>query len=195
MAARLRGRAQVTDLPGKSQFPAAENMHEPLALRLFHGLADGMNAVGTVWIFVLMLMIVADIGGRFLFNAPIPGVTELVSLSIVGIVFLQIASTVRAGRLTRSDAALAGWRVRRPAIAKMIELISYGLGASLLGILAHASWPAFVRAWTHEEYVGSLGYFTAPTWPVRFVVLLGSVVLALQFLIEFVRHARRRPRA
>lgn len=182
------------DLPGETHFPAAGRAPEPLPLRLFYALADVMNAVGTVWIFVLMLMIVADIGGRFLFNAPIPGVTELVSLSIVGIVFLQIASTVRAGRLTRSDAALAGWRIRRPAAARIVELISYGLGATLLGILAHASWPAFVRAWTHGEYVGSLGYFTAPTWPVRFVVFLGSVILALQFLIEFVRHARRRPR-
>jgi TRAP-type C4-dicarboxylate transport system permease small subunit len=104
---------------------------------------------------------------------------------------MQIASTVRAGRLTRSDAALGRWRVTRPALARTIELVSYGLGAALLGILAHASWPAFVRAWTHDEYVGSIGYFTAPTWPIRLVVLVGSAVLALQFLIELVRLARR----
>ena len=180
--------------PAEAPPPAAGEV-EPLPLRLFHGLADGMNAFGTAWIFVLMLMIVADIGGRFIFNAPIPGVTELVSLSIVGIVFMQIASTVRAGRLTRSDALLAGWRQRRPALAQTIELTSFGLGFVLLAILAHASWPALVRAWENEEYVGSLGYFTAPTWPVRLIVFFGSAVLALQFLIELVRLARRKPGA
>lgn len=154
-----------------------------------------MNAAGTIWIFLLMLLIVADIAGRGLFNAPIPGVTEIVSLSIVGIVFLQIASTLRVGRLTRSDAALGRWRQTRPALAKAVELTSFGLGAALLGILAHASWPAFVRAWERDEYVGAIGYFTAPTWPIRFVVFFGSVMLALQFLIEFVRHARAAPRA
>lgn len=168
---------------------------EPLIMRGFYALADGMNAAGTIWIFLLMLLIVADIGGRVLFNAPIPGVTELVSLSIVGIVFLQIASTLRVGRLTRSDAALARWRQTRPALAKAVELTSFGLGAALLAILAHASWPAFLRAWDHSEYVGAIGYFTAPTWPIRFVVFFGSVMLALQFLIEFVRRVRPAPRA
>jgi TRAP-type C4-dicarboxylate transport system permease small subunit len=169
----------------------ASDARDPIALRVLHGLGDGMNAVGTAWIFALMLLIVADIGGRFLFNAPIPGVTEIVSLSIVGIVFLQIASTLRAGRLTRSDAALAGWRETRPRLAKAIELISFALGATLLAILAHASWPPLVRAWTRDEYVGALGTFTAPTWPVRLVILVGSSVLALQFVAAFWRLARR----
>jgi TRAP-type C4-dicarboxylate transport system permease small subunit len=150
-----------------------------------------MNAVGTACIFALMLLIVADISGRVLFNAPIPGVTEIVSLSIVGIVFLQIASTLRAGRLTRSDAALGGWRVTRPRLAKAIELISYALGATLLAILTRASWPPFARAWTRDEYVGALGTFTAPTWPVRLVIVAGSAVLALQFAVMFMREARR----
>lgn len=180
----------MSELPPGEPRPARGS--EPLVLRLFHGLSDGMNAVGTAWIFVLMLLIVADISGRGLFNAPIPGVTEVVSLSIVGIVFLQIASTVRAGRLTRSDAALGTWRQTRPMLAQIVELTSFGLGAVLLGILAHASWPALVRAWTRDEYVGALGYFTAPTWPIRFVVFFGSAVLALQFFLEFVRHARTR---
>jgi TRAP-type mannitol/chloroaromatic compound transport system permease small subunit len=168
--------------------PAAAQQ-EPVLLRMLHGVGDGMNAVGTAWIFVLMLLIVADISGRFLFNAPLPGVNEIVSLSIVGIVFMQLASTLRAGRLTRSDAALGHWRLTRPRLAQAIELISFALGAVLLAILTHASWPPLVRAWTREEYVGALGTFTAPTWPVRLVILLGSAVLALQFVVMFVRHA------
>jgi hypothetical protein len=36
------------------------------------------------------------------------GVTELVSLSIVGIVFLQLADTLRVGRFTRADVLLGG---------------------------------------------------------------------------------------
>jgi TRAP-type mannitol/chloroaromatic compound transport system permease small subunit len=181
----------VSDTPTVDVAPPSNAAPEPISLRLLHGLGDGMNAVGTAAIFALMLLIVADICGRFLFNAPIPGVTEIVSLSIVGIVFLQIASTLRAGRLTRSDAALNGWRVTRPLLAKIIELTSFALGATLLAILAHASWPPFWRAWTRDEYVGALGTFTAPTWPVRLMILIGSIVLALQFVVMLVQRARR----
>ncbi|MDP6814497.1 MAG: TRAP transporter small permease, partial [Alphaproteobacteria bacterium] len=51
-----------------------------------HRLTGAMNAVGTAWIFVLMVLINADVLGREAFAAPVRGVTELVSLSIVGIV-------------------------------------------------------------------------------------------------------------
>jgi TRAP-type C4-dicarboxylate transport system permease small subunit len=182
----------VSESPARGA--TALDRREPIGLRVLHAVGDGMNALGTIFIFVVMLLVVADILGRFVFNAPIPGVTELVSLSIVGIVFLQIASTLRAGRLTRSDAALVVWRVTRPRLAKAVELTSYALGATLMTIVTHASWPPLVRAYTRDEYVGALGTFTAPTWPIRLVIVVGSAVLALQFAVMFVREARRRAR-
>ncbi|MCW1931752.1 hypothetical protein [Pararhodobacter zhoushanensis] len=56
-----------------------------------------LNAVGTVWIVALMLLIVSDIAMRNIANAPIAGVPEMVSFSIVGIVFLQLSHALRAG--------------------------------------------------------------------------------------------------
>ncbi len=43
------------------------------------------NALASAWIFVIMLAIVADIVGRFVFNSPISGVTELVTMSVVAL--------------------------------------------------------------------------------------------------------------
>jgi len=60
-----------------------------------------MNAVGTVWILALMLLISADVIGRAAFAHPIAGVPEMVSLAILGIVFLQLANTLGVGRLKR----------------------------------------------------------------------------------------------
>ena len=62
-----------------------------------------MNSIGTIWVFVLLVIINLDIGGRALFNHPVRGVPEIVALSIVACVFLQIAHTLKVGRLTRSD--------------------------------------------------------------------------------------------
>ena len=40
----------------------------------FDALISALNAVGTVWIFVIMILINADVFARFLFNHPINGV-------------------------------------------------------------------------------------------------------------------------
>jgi hypothetical protein len=53
-----------------------------------------------------MLLINTDISGAPALGAPVRGVTELVSLSIVGIVFLQLADTLHSGRFTRADMLL-----------------------------------------------------------------------------------------
>src|SRR3989304_2905183 len=52
-----------------------------------HRLTGAMNAIGTIWILVLMVLINSDVIGRDLFGAPVRGVTEIVSMSIVGSVF------------------------------------------------------------------------------------------------------------
>jgi TRAP-type C4-dicarboxylate transport system permease small subunit len=62
-----------------------------------------MNTIGSLWIFALMVMIDVDAFSRTFFNHPFHGVLELVELSIVGIVFLQLGDVTRQGRLTRSD--------------------------------------------------------------------------------------------
>ncbi|MBT4116104.1 MAG: TRAP transporter small permease subunit, partial [Rhodospirillaceae bacterium] len=73
----------------------------------FDMLISALNAIGTAWIFVLMLAINADVFSRFLFNAPLSGVPLIVEMSIIAIVFLQLAAALRGGRLTRSDVLIA----------------------------------------------------------------------------------------
>ena len=85
-----------------------------LVVRGLDALTIAFNVIGTMLIVALMVLIGADVAGRGLFNAPISGVPELVTLSIVVIVFLQIPQTMRAGRLTRSDAILEAVRSRAP---------------------------------------------------------------------------------
>jgi len=91
-----------------------------------------LNALGTLWIIALMLLINTDVLGRNLFNAPVRGVTELVALSIVGIVFLQLADTLHSGRFTRADVLLDRLKRRRPALAARLQALYHLVGAALM---------------------------------------------------------------
>jgi TRAP-type mannitol/chloroaromatic compound transport system permease small subunit len=142
-----------------------------------------MNSIGTAWVFVLLVIINLDIGGRALFNHPVRGVPEIVALSIVACVFLQIAHTLKVGRLTRSDIVLNWLQPRYPRLKHFLEGLYFLIGACLMGILLRSSIPLFTKAWRIDEYVGAQGDFMAPVWPVKLIILIGCAAGAMQFLL------------
>jgi len=50
----------------------------------------------------------------------------------------------------------------------------------------YASFPLFVRAWERDTFVGAIGHFTAPIWPINLIILIGCAALAVQFLFNAV---------
>ena len=87
-----------------------------------------MNTIGSLWIFVLMVMIDTDAFSRTLFNHPIHGVNELVEMSIIAIVFMQLGDATRKGRLTRSDGFYGLVQRRRPRAGHVMGAIFDFLG-------------------------------------------------------------------
>jgi len=107
-----------------------------------------LNAAGVVWVFALMFLISADITARTVFDDPIAGVTEMVSLSLVACVFLQLAHAVLHGRLMRVEMFLMPLERRAPAAASAWRASYALLGLALLVALVLGSWPDLTSAWT-----------------------------------------------
>jgi len=150
---------------------------------MFPRLLGAMNALGTVWIFLLMVLINSDILGRELFHAPVRGTTELLALSIVGIVFLQLGHALMSGRMTRSDMVIENLLIARPRFGRAMQGFFNLLGVVFLAIIFWGSLALFEEAIEIGEYVGAVGDFTAPTWPIRLLILIGSAATGLQYLI------------
>lgn len=142
-----------------------------------------MNSIGTAWVFVLLIIINLDIFSRFLFNKPIRGVPEIVSLSIVALVFMQIAHTLKVGRLTRAETLLNFFRRVFPRGASALEGIFHLVGAGLFWLILQGSYSMLTKAWAIDEYVGAEGDFMAPVWPVKLIILIGSAAAIIQFLL------------
>ena len=159
--------------------------------RGFTGLVVGLNSIGTAWIFALMLIVNVDVIMRFVFRAPIQGVTEIVELSIVGIVFLQISDAVRRGRLTRSDGLYSRFSNRYPTAGGIAGIIFDLLGAAFFIALLFGGVPRLIEAWERGYFVGNEGLFTAPLWPIRLILVVGCAVVTCQFLVLAFRRASR----
>src|SRR3970040_1282470 len=138
-----------------------------------------LNAVGTAWVAGITLLICSDILGRALFSSPIIGVPEIVKVSVVAIVWLQMAHTLKIGGHLRSDVILGRLSRRGRAI---MDLIAYALGAVVFGLLVFSGWPTMILAWEMGEFEGELPV-RVPTYPLRSIVLLGAGLTSLQFLL------------
>ncbi len=148
----------------------------------FHVVTGVMNAIGTIWIIFLMVLMNIDVLGRDIFASPVRGVTEIVSMSIVGIVFMQLADTLRAGKLTRAEVLLGYLQRRRPRTARGLQALYHLVGACLLAVICAASWGPLTESIEIGEYVGAVGDFQAPMWPVRLIIVLGCACAALTFV-------------
>ena len=144
-----------------------------------HRVTGAMNALGTLWIGALMVLINADVVGRNLFASPVPGVPEMVALSIVGIVFLQLADTLHSGRFTRADILLDRLALTAPRAHDALHALFHSVGALLMLVILWASWEPLAESVRIREYVGAIGAFQAPVWPVRLITLLGLGMTAL----------------
>ena len=149
---------------------------------LFEKLVRVLNGIGTLWILALLILINADVAGRNLFLAPIDGVIEMVEISMIAIVFLQLGDATRVGRLTRSDGFFGLIQSRKPQVGRIMGAIFDLFGAIMMFFILYGTWPALIEAWTLNDYVGNEGVFTAPKWPMIFILLLGSAVTLLLFL-------------
>ncbi len=154
-------------------------------------ITSALNVIGTLLIVAIMILVNADVVGRGVFGAPVSGVPEIVSMSIVAIVFLQLAHTFRMGRITRTDAMLNFIKSRSKRVYAAVELLFALAAIVLTWQLFSASKPLFVKSWMRGTFEGAIGDFTAPIWPVKLIILIGCVTLMMQLLLYSIDAAFR----
>ncbi len=158
------------------------------SISLFNSVLSCLNGIGSVWIFALIILVNIDAFGRTLFAAPINGVPEMIELSIVGIVFLELGDAVRKGRLTRSDGLFNLLLERYPPVGRTLGVIFDLLSAVFMGLILYGSVPLLIESYEKSFYIGVEGLFTAPVWPIKLFIVIGCAMTLLQFLIFAWRH-------
>ena len=101
-----------------------------MVARINDWIARALLMVAAVLAFSLCFLVCADVIGRVVFNSPVKGTPEIVSFSIVMILWLQAAYAIRSGGMIWVDAL----HVHLPARAQRgCEVFGALLGIALLG--------------------------------------------------------------
>jgi TRAP-type C4-dicarboxylate transport system permease small subunit len=156
--------------------------------RSLDALYDGAAALAALAMVGLLVMVLLSILGRQLaFN--IPGVDAYAGYLMAAAGFLALAHTLKRGehiRVTLLIGRLGGrWR-------RGLELWALGAAALLAGLLA---WYSIRLAWqSHRFHDISTSNDATPLWIPQLSMAVGTVVLLLAFLDEFVEEWRGRRR-
>ncbi|MGX1101188.1 TRAP transporter large permease subunit [Amorphus sp. MBR-141] len=154
-----------------------------LGNRLVGVAATTFATVSALWIFAMMILVCADVASRGIANRPIMGVAEIVSYSVPSCVFLAIALSIRTGRFLRADFIFEKVEQRYPRAGALFDTLFSFAGTWVFFKVAEGLWPRVVRSWVNDDFFGSVGTFTAPTWPFFGTIFLGACLATLQFAV------------
>jgi len=148
--------------------------------RIFIRWSSVLNSMATFWLFSIMVIIIADVIGRGIFNRPLMGTPEIVKASIVGITFIQLPHSVYVNRTIRSDALL---NRMRPFTSEVVTMISYLMGMALCLAIFVSSWSHTKTSWQILEYEGE-GSLHVPAYPIRTLILVGAATTGVHFIVK-----------
>lgn len=161
-----------------SNLTARGHQHEgPLFVTLRH-VALACAILGGLWTVGIMLMINTDVIGRGVFGLPVPAAAEIISASIVCIIFLQLPYCTIMGRNIRSDMLMGRLEKRSPRKAAAIDAFHHIIGTLMLLVLLSYIGPEVISAISEHETVGVYGVFIMPRWPFLLPVLIGCILTA-----------------
>lgn len=149
--------------------------------RAYGRVLRGFGMISSLATFVTMVLVVANVAGRYLINAPLTGTLEFTESLLVLIIFFSLALTQYDGGHIRVTLATR----RLPKVwARGLTVFSMLCGAAFFTWCAYAAWNFAYQSWSFDEQ--EWGTVVFPLWPVKFVVFLGILMLAIQFLLDAV---------
>jgi TRAP-type C4-dicarboxylate transport system permease small subunit len=155
----------------------------PSGASWFGRFTAALNIVGTILIVAMAIAVNADVFGRNAFNHPIPGVNEFIGLSIVSVVFLQLANTLREGRHVSNDIIMQAIGVHRPRVAYVFYGLFNLIGAGLMALIVWFVWPMVVEMYQAGYYKGTANVVEIPIWIFVVPVIVGGTATAIQYLL------------
>ena len=154
-------------------------------VRTLSSIVNVIGNLGTAVVVMMMLLTVADVTGRRVFNFPITGTFELSGLMMIIIIFFSIVHCqLRKGHVT-IDLVVERFSKRAQNILNSVLYLLF------LGTFGVVTWQVWVNAFTAYADKLTSGSFALPTYPFVFLAALGCSLLCLVVIVHLVEFVQR----
>lgn len=152
-------------------------------LRIYEATLVGMNLFASFMVAALMLLITGDVCSRLILGIPFFGVPEIVKLSLVAMLWLQTAYTLRQRNHLRSTLIL---QRLPPAGQRAVLLVNCASGAAMMALIAYYGADELMRAWRIGAFEGEEPV-RVPVWPIWATVVVGAALSCLEYHLQAIR--------
>lgn len=150
-------------------------------MKKIESVSHAINVVAMAVLLAMVLLTVADVVGRYFFNRPVTGTTELTELMVVVVGFLGLAWCAVKGAHLTVDLLMSRLP---PKFGAIVDIFTYSAGLVLCVIIA---WRNFIEGINVER----LGYTTAlielPEFPFYWVIGFGFALLCVVMAAQLVQ--------
>lgn len=150
-------------------------------LERFLSILDGIASIA---IFVIMILITADVLSRLLLNKPFVGTAEIVSSIIIIVCFTEIPYVAVKGAHVRTTMLYDKVGVKGKLV---IDILAAVLGILVYAFIIKASWGNLLHAVSIGE-AEIAGSFHVTTVPGRLAIVFGSAMMILEFMDQIMKY-------
>lgn len=136
------------------------------------------NDAGSLFIFALMWLIMAEVLGRRLFNSPVPGAIDYIETGMVVFAFMGAAYCQRQGGHVRMDLLVSNLRGR---LLWSVEAVAILVAVVYVGIIV---WSSAQDAWRSFDLGDETLDAHLSIWPSKLVVPVALALLELRLLVN-----------
>ena len=141
-------------------------------------LATWMHKLGALLAVLITALVCYDVIGRFAFNAPFPGTTEIAANAMVVMTFLQVPYAIVNYSLLRVTAL----RDRTgETTQRLLDGVAWAVALVIFGALVFATWEPLLKAIETSEFSGT-DAFRIPVAPIKGIAIVLWIVSALACL-------------
>ena len=155
------------------------------ALRLVAFAEVALVAVSAAALAAIMLIVVADVTGRYFFDSPFSWSYNVIGLWLMtAVFFLALPDTLTHHGHIAVDVfqhSLPKW------IMHLGLTLGYAASVWVVALICKGGWARFVKAWVNDEHIQAL--VPISTWVPYGLLVIGTAALLLRCLIRVAGHA------
>jgi TRAP-type C4-dicarboxylate transport system permease small subunit len=135
-----------------------------------------LGVIACVLLFAMMLLTFIDVGGRYLFSAPLPAAYELISLIMPGIIFCALPHVCRTSGHVTIDLLDSFMSPRAERVQRFATSL---VSAGALGFIA---WRLYAISVDQKRFGQVTDELYLPQWPISLIMSILCAIATLSLV-------------
>lgn len=139
------------------------------------------KVAGGIILTAMMLLVTGDVLGRYLFNSPVHGTTEVIEFMMVALLYFTLAHTQAAKAHIRVEMFVSRLS---PKAQLICDEMAYIMGFVLFALITWQATLSAIKAW--QLWETTFGVILFPLFPAKVLIPIGSFLFCLRLLLDSV---------